>query len=49
MPHAGGLLHLILDSARVKQDITQAVYWYKKAAEKGDSDAQQVLETLGRK
>ncbi|HBJ77066.1 MAG TPA: sel1 repeat family protein, partial [Porphyromonadaceae bacterium] len=29
------------------RDLSQAIYWYKQAAEQGNTDAQDALERLG--
>ena len=30
----------------VEQDFKKAVYWYRKAAEQGDAEAQEILRTM---
>lgn len=37
------------DGDEVVKDKTQAIYWYKKAAEQGNKEAQKVLEKLSKK
>jgi TPR repeat protein len=39
--------HCYAEGLGVEQDYTQAVHWYRKAAEQGDTDAQEAVNRLG--